>query len=143
MLVFLMMIISFSEGREFLVGCKTNAWKTVSSEFESLNLWAQNSHFLIGDSLDGNKDSMVEVRKRDYITCNTSSPIAEHKDSDTKVKLDRLGPFYFTSGEEGHCDKGHNLIVVVMSAKLIWKLICVLFDIISQIHFKRFVGSPR
>ncbi|KAL7164044.1 hypothetical protein ACSBR2_040033 [Camellia fascicularis] len=33
--------------------------------------------------------------------------------------------------------------VVVMSAKLIWKLICVLFDIVSQIHFKRFVGSPR
>ncbi|KAI7980119.1 FRIGIDA-like protein 4b [Camellia lanceoleosa] len=26
--------------------------------------------------------------------------------------------------------------VVVMSAKLIWKLICVLFDIVSQIHFK-------
>ncbi|XP_028120897.1 early nodulin-like protein 3 [Camellia sinensis] len=90
-LVFLTMIISFSEGREFLVGCKTNTRKTVLSEFESLNLWAQNSRFLIGDSLvwnyDGNKDSMVEVRKRDYITCNTSSPIAEHKDSDTKVKL--------------------------------------------------------
>ena len=25
----------------------------------------------------------------------------------------------------------------------IWKLICVLFDIVSHIHFKRFVGSPR
>ncbi|GMP60806.1 hypothetical protein CsSME_00023518 [Camellia sinensis var. sinensis] len=51
-LVFLMMIISFSEGREFMVEGKTNAWKTPSSEFESLNLWAQNSRFLIGNSLD-------------------------------------------------------------------------------------------
>ncbi|KAL7187226.1 hypothetical protein ACSBR1_037320 [Camellia fascicularis] len=120
-LVFLMMIISFSEARELLVGGKTNAWKTPSSESESLNLWAQNSRFLIGDSLvwnyDGNKDSVVEVRKRDYITCNTSSPIAEHKDGNTKVKLDRSGPFYFISGEEGHCEKGQKLIVVVMSAK--------------------------
>ncbi|XP_028064311.1 early nodulin-like protein 1 [Camellia sinensis] len=136
---------SLSEAREFLVGGKTNAWKTPSSEFESLNLWAQNSRFLIGDSLvwnyDGNKDSMVEVRKRDYITCNTSSPIIEHKDGNTNVKLDRSGPFYFINREEGHCDKGQKLIVVVMSAKLIWKLICVLFDIVSQINFKRFVGS--
>ncbi|KAF5945091.1 hypothetical protein HYC85_015319 [Camellia sinensis] len=84
---------------------------------------------------------MVEVRKRDYITCNTSSPIIEHKDGNTKVKLDRSGPFYFINREEGHCDKGQKLIVVVMSAKLIWKLICVLFDIVSQINFKRFVGS--
>ncbi|KAL7239253.1 hypothetical protein ACSBR2_005200 [Camellia fascicularis] len=68
--------------------------------------------------------------------------MAEHKDDNTKVKLNRSGPFYFISGEEGHCDKGQKLIVVVMSAKLIWKLICVLFDIVSQIHFKRFVGSP-
>ncbi|THG10145.1 hypothetical protein TEA_007873 [Camellia sinensis var. sinensis] len=80
---------------------------------------------------------MVEVRKRDYITCNTSSPIIEHKDGNTKVKLDRSGPFYFINREEGHCDKGQKLIVVVMSAKLIWKLICVLFDIVSQINFKR------
>ncbi|KAF5946084.1 hypothetical protein HYC85_016312 [Camellia sinensis] len=42
----------FSEGREFMVEGKTNAWKTPSSEFESLNLWAQNSRFLIGNSLD-------------------------------------------------------------------------------------------
>ncbi|THG13139.1 hypothetical protein TEA_016821 [Camellia sinensis var. sinensis] len=78
---------------------------------------------------------MVEVRKRDYITCNTSSPIIEHKDGNTNVKLDRSGPFYFISREEGHCDKGQKLIVVVMFAKLIWKLICVLFDIVSQKRF--------
>ncbi|KAI8021413.1 putative LRR receptor-like serine/threonine-protein kinase RKF3 [Camellia lanceoleosa] len=125
--------------RQFLPGGKTNIWKTPSSESESLNLWAQNSRFLIVWNYDGNKDSVVEVRKRYYITCNTSSPIAEHKVGNTNVKLDRSGPFYFINGEEGHCDKGQKLIVVVISAKLIWKLICVLFDIVSQIHFKRFV----
>ncbi|GMP49224.1 hypothetical protein CsSME_00016274 [Camellia sinensis var. sinensis] len=122
-------------------------WYSHLSESESLNLWAQHSRFLIGDSLvwnyDGNKDSVVEVRKRDYITCNTLSPIAEHNDDNTKVKLDQSGPLYFISEEKGHCDKGQKLIVVVMFAKLIWKLICVLFDIVSQIHFKKFVGSPR
>ncbi|KAA8525583.1 hypothetical protein F0562_007438 [Nyssa sinensis] len=113
--------ISFSEAREFLIGGNTDSWKIPSSESDSLNKWAESSRFLIGDSLvwkyDSNKDSVLQVTKRDYMSCNSSSPVEEYKDGNTKVKLDRSGPYYFISGSEGHCEKGQKLIVVVMSAR--------------------------
>lgn len=57
------------------------------------------------------------MTKRDYITCNTSSPIAAHSDGNTEVKLEHSGPYYFISGAQGHCEKGQKLIVVVLSDK--------------------------
>lgn len=60
---------------------------------------------------------MLQVSKRDYVTCNTSSPIEEYKDGNTKVKLDHSGPYYFISGSQGHCQKGQKLIVIVLSSK--------------------------
>lgn len=60
---------------------------------------------------------MLQVSKEDYLSCNTSNPIEEYKDGETKVKLDRSGPFYFVSGAEGHCEKGQKLIVVVLSPR--------------------------
>lgn len=60
---------------------------------------------------------MLQVRRDDYLSCNTSSPIAEHKDGSTVVKLRRSGPYYFISGTEGACEKGEKLIVVVMSER--------------------------
>ncbi|CAK9175735.1 unnamed protein product [Ilex paraguariensis] len=115
------LFFSFSEARDHLVGGKTDAWKIPSSESDSLNQWAEKSRFLIGDSLvwkyDSSIDSVLQVTKRDYVTCNTSSPIEAYKDGNTNVKLDRSGPFYFISGSEGHCEKGQKLIVVVMSEK--------------------------
>ncbi len=59
---------------------------------------------------------MLQVSKKDYDSCNTSSPIAVYKDGNTKVKLDRSGPFYFISGAEGHCEKGQKLVTVVLSS---------------------------
>ncbi|XAR69983.1 hypothetical protein NMG60_11001782 [Bertholletia excelsa] len=100
---------STSTKLEYLVGGKTDAWQIPSSESDSLNKWAESSRFLIGDSLvwkyDGEKDSVLQVSKKGYVHCNTSSPIAES------------GPFYFISGAEGHCMQGQKMIVVVMSAK--------------------------
>jgi hypothetical protein len=65
---------------------------------------------------DPSKDSVLQVSKKDYDSCNTSSPIAVYKDGNTKVKLDRSGPFYFISGAEGHCEKGQKLVTVVLSS---------------------------
>ncbi|XP_030953402.1 early nodulin-like protein 1 [Quercus lobata] len=113
--------ISLTEAREFLVGGKTNAWKIPSSESESLNKWAEASRFQVGDSLvwnyDPSKDSLLQVSKKDYDSCNTSSPIAVYKDGNTKVKLDRSGPFYFISGTQGNCEKGLKLVTVVLSGR--------------------------
>lgn len=58
---------------------------------------------------------MLEVKEEDYKSCNISKPIVEYNDGDTKVPLNRSGPFYFISGAEGHCQKGLKLAVVVMS----------------------------
>ena len=66
---------------------------------------------------DGQKDSVLQVTKEAYAACNTTNPIEEYKDGNTKVKLDKSGPFYFISGAEGHCEKGQKIVVVVMSQK--------------------------
>lgn len=66
---------------------------------------------------DSGKDSVFQVNKEDYINCNTYKPIEEYKDGNTKLKLDRSGPFYFISGADGHCEKGQKLAVVVLSPK--------------------------
>ena len=66
---------------------------------------------------DPSKDSVVQVSKKDYDSCSTSSPIAVYKDGNTKVKLDKSGPFYFISGAEGQCEKGQKLVTVVLSGR--------------------------
>ncbi|KAK9996203.1 hypothetical protein SO802_020889 [Lithocarpus litseifolius] len=103
-MLFISLFISFTEARELLIGGNNNAWKIPSSKSESLNKWAEASRFQIGDSLD-------------YDSCSTSSPIAVYKDGNTKVKLDKSGPFYFISGAEGQCEKGQKLVIVVLSGR--------------------------
>ncbi|MBA0547886.1 hypothetical protein Golob_019019 [Gossypium lobatum] len=120
-LVLLFIFLSFAQGKEIMVGGKTGAWKIPSSESDSLNKWAEKARFQIGDSLvwkyDGGKDSVLQVSKEDYTSCNTSNPIAEYKDGNTKVKLEKSGPYFFMSGAKGHCEQGQKMIVVVMSQK--------------------------
>ncbi|XVF48265.1 hypothetical protein PTKIN_Ptkin03bG0176100 [Pterospermum kingtungense] len=120
-LVLLFLFLSFTDAKDILVGGKQDAWKIPSSESDSLNKWAENSRFRIGDSLvwkyDGGKDSVLQVKKEDYTSCNTSNPIAEYKDGNTKVKLEKSGPYYFISGAKGHCEQGQKLIVVVLSQR--------------------------
>lgn len=61
---------------------------------------------------------MLQVTEENYESCNTSKPIKKYKDgNNTKVKLNKSGPFYFISGADGHCQKGQNLEVTVMSEK--------------------------
>ncbi|KAK3039593.1 hypothetical protein RJ639_029292 [Escallonia herrerae] len=121
LVILFLCFFSFSEAKDYLVGGKPDAWTVPSSQADSLNQWAQSSRFLVGDSLvwkfDGEKDSVLQVTKKDYVNCNTSSPIEEYKDGNTKVKLEQSGPYYFISGAEGHCAKGQKLIVVVISNK--------------------------
>lgn len=57
------------------------------------------------------------VSKDDYVNCNISNPIKKYNDGQTKVRFDHAGPYYFISGEKGHCEKGQKLTVVVMSPR--------------------------
>ncbi|KAK4415220.1 Early nodulin-like protein 1 [Sesamum alatum] len=114
-------MISFSEAREFEVGGKKKtSWELPSSPDE-FNKWAQINRFQIGDSIlltyDAKSDSVLEVSEKDYKTCNRSNPIKSYTDGNTKITLDKSGPFFFISGAEGHCQKGQKLEIWVLSAK--------------------------
>ncbi|KAL8130038.1 hypothetical protein V2J09_019193 [Rumex salicifolius] len=125
--LFLCLAMSFGlfsmvvEGRDHLVGGKPDAWKIPSSESQTLNKWAEKARFHPGDYLvwkyDPKEDSVLQVTREAYLACNTTNPITEHKDGETRLKLHHSGPFYFISGAEGHCDQGEKMIVVVMSLR--------------------------
>ncbi|KAL5785933.1 hypothetical protein ACOSQ2_008325 [Xanthoceras sorbifolium] len=121
LLTLFVLFSSFSEAKDILVGGKTGAWKIPSSQSDSLNHWAESTRFRVGDSLvwnyDGAKDSVLQVTKEDYVSCNTTNPIAQYKDGNTKVELHKPGPFYFISGVKGSCEKGQKLIVVVLTPR--------------------------
>ncbi|KAJ8434810.1 hypothetical protein Cgig2_033532 [Carnegiea gigantea] len=115
----LALLLSFTEARDHLVGGKADAWKVPSSEAESLNKWAEKNRFQIGDYLvwkyDSKKDSVLQVTREAYLSCNTTGPIEAHKEGETKLKLDKSGPYYFISGYQPNCEKGEKIIVVVMA----------------------------
>jgi hypothetical protein len=66
---------------------------------------------------EAGKDSVLQVTKEDYVSCNISNPIKHYNDGYTKVRFDHSGPYYFISGENGHCEKGQKLTIVVMSQR--------------------------
>ncbi|KAB5552779.1 hypothetical protein DKX38_010090 [Salix brachista] len=115
------LFVTFTEARDIMVGGKNHSWKIPSSESDSLNKWAEASRFRVGDTLvwtyDPQNDSVLQVIKKDYETCNTSSPVATYRDGNTKVKLEKPGPYYFISGADGHCEQGQKLVTVVMSTR--------------------------
>ncbi|KAI4380996.1 hypothetical protein MLD38_007116 [Melastoma candidum] len=118
-----LLMFGFSEAREFVVGGGgwSTQWKVPSSESYPLNAWAEASRFQVGDTLvwnyDAGVDSVLQVTSEDYSSCNMAAPIQAYSDGNTRVTLNRSGPFYFISGAQGHCDKGQKLIVVVMSPR--------------------------
>uniref|UniRef100_A0A0D6QZG7 Phytocyanin domain-containing protein n=1 Tax=Araucaria cunninghamii TaxID=56994 RepID=A0A0D6QZG7_ARACU len=102
---------------QFIVG-GSKGW-TVPADMESYNKWAGILRFQIGDTLlfkyDKEVDSVLQVTKQGYSTCNTSSPIAPFKNGNTVFNLTTHGPFYFISGNASNCQKGEKLIVVVLA----------------------------
>ncbi|WOL19058.1 hypothetical protein Cni_G27855 [Canna indica] len=114
-------ILISSEAREFLVGGSDSAWKVPPTTTDSLNQWAEKNRFQVGDSLvwkyDAAKDSILQVTREAYLSCNRSNPLAEHKDGATVVELRRSGAYYFISGADGACEEGQKMIVVVMSER--------------------------
>ncbi|CAH8386419.1 unnamed protein product [Eruca vesicaria subsp. sativa] len=114
-----LLLCFFSEGREILVGGKSNTWKVPESTEERLNHWSERTRFKIGDSLlwkyNAENDSVMQVSEKDYMRCDRSEPIRGYKDGHTKIELEKSGPYYFISGEEGHCQRGEKLLVVVLS----------------------------
>uniref|UniRef100_A0A1J3IEL8 Early nodulin-like protein 1 n=1 Tax=Noccaea caerulescens TaxID=107243 RepID=A0A1J3IEL8_NOCCA len=106
---------------EVTVGGKSGDWKIPPSSSYSFTEWAQKARFKVGDFIvfryEAGKDSVLHVTQEAYKSCNTTNPLANYTDGETKVKLDRSGPFYFISGADGHCEKGQKLSLVVISPR--------------------------
>ncbi|XAR66749.1 hypothetical protein NMG60_11013073 [Bertholletia excelsa] len=119
-LVLPLALLAVSEERDFLVGNQENGWK-IPSFPNDFNKWSSKIRFQIGDSLvlkyDPKADSVLQVSEEDFESCNGSKPIRVYSDGDTKIALDRSGPFYFISGAEGHCEKGQKMVVRVLSPR--------------------------
>ncbi|CAK8569951.1 unnamed protein product [Lathyrus sativus] len=121
LLLFLLFAFAAAAPKDYLIGGKPDAWKVPSSESDSLNKWAESVRFHIADHLiftyEAGKDSVLQVSKEDYDSCNISKPIKKYNDGKTKVRFDRSGPYYYISGEKGHCEKGEKVAVVVIGQR--------------------------
>ncbi|CAN7097607.1 early nodulin-like protein 3 [Brassica rapa] len=116
-LVCLLVIINTVCAREFVVG-GSKGW-TVPSDDQLYDQWAEKSRFQISDSLlfiyQPNQDSVLQVTRDAYDSCNTDEPTAKFTDGHTSFKLDRAGPYYFMSGNKDNCHKNQKLVIIVMA----------------------------
>ncbi|KAI3964656.1 hypothetical protein MKX01_020473 [Papaver californicum] len=118
--VFLGFLSSSTEAsNNILVGGK-NGW--VTNPPENYTSWASRNRFNVGDTLifkyNKGQDSVLVVSKEDYDTCNTDNPQRSMNDGESKFTFDRSGPFYFVSGNQGSCQKGQKLYLVVITPKI-------------------------
>ncbi|KAI3988347.1 hypothetical protein MKX01_012136 [Papaver californicum] len=119
--VFLDFLLSSSTeaSNNILVGGK-NGW--VTNPPENYTRWASRNRFNIADTLifkyNKGQDSVLVVSKEDYDTCNTANPQKSMNDGESRFTFDRSGPFYFISGNQGSCQKGQKLYLVVITPKV-------------------------
>ncbi|XP_056173266.1 early nodulin-like protein 18 isoform X2 [Syzygium oleosum] len=106
------------QARQFRVGGR-DGW--VVHPAEDYNQWAGRHRFLTNDTLlfkyKKGGDSVLLVSKDGYDKCDTHNPIKKWDDGDTVFQFDRSGPFYFISGQDGNCQNGQKLVVVVLAFK--------------------------
>ncbi|KAF8048522.1 hypothetical protein N665_2485s0005 [Sinapis alba] len=116
-LVFFFMIVNKAYAREFMVG-GAKGW-TVPSGSQVYSQWAEQSRFQVGDSLmfvyQPNQDSVFQVTRDAYDSCNTDAPTAKFADGKTSFALTHSGPYYFISGNKDNCNKKEKLVVIVMA----------------------------
>uniref|UniRef100_A0A1J3D8G1 Early nodulin-like protein 1 n=1 Tax=Noccaea caerulescens TaxID=107243 RepID=A0A1J3D8G1_NOCCA len=116
-LVCLFMIVNKAYAREFAVG-GAKGW-TVPSGSQVYSQWAEQSRFQIGDSLlfvyQPNQDSVLQVTRDAYDSCNADAPTAKFADGKTSFALTHSGPYYFISGNKDNCNKNEKLVVIVMA----------------------------
>ncbi|KFK25666.1 hypothetical protein AALP_AA8G143900 [Arabis alpina] len=112
-LVTVLMISSSVSSREY----KLNWVVPLANASTSLNDWASNKPFQVGDTIrfKYKKDSVMQVTNEDYKQCNSSHPRFYSNTGKTRFMFDHSVPYYFISGMSGHCEKGQKMIVEVIS----------------------------
>ncbi|RRT62459.1 hypothetical protein B296_00038166 [Ensete ventricosum] len=79
---------SLEKQETLLVGGSDNAWRVTPNTTDSLNQWAEKNRFRV-------------TRDAAYPGCNRSSPVAEHKDGATVVRLQPPGSILLHRGKDG------------------------------------------
>ncbi|KAF2311654.1 hypothetical protein GH714_025863 [Hevea brasiliensis] len=77
-----------------------------------LDTWAQGKNFVVGDVLlfqYTSSDSVNEVTKEAFNSCNTTNVIKTYTNGNTTVTLSRPGPWFFISGNKLYCLGGMKL----------------------------------
>ncbi|KAB1215529.1 Early nodulin-like protein 1 [Morella rubra] len=81
--------------------------------------WSKYHNLKIGDSLlflyPPSQDSVIQVTEQSYNSCNLKDPILYMNNGNSLFNITTYGEFYFTSGEQGHCEKNQKLHISVLS----------------------------
>ncbi|KAK6253040.1 hypothetical protein QUC31_014760 [Theobroma cacao] len=99
------MLIQLAMAANYTVGGPSGSWDSSTD----LQTWVASQKFVVGDNLifqyTPNHD-VLEVRKADYDSCQTSSPIQTYNNGNTVISLSSPGKRYFICGTPGHCSQG-------------------------------------
>ncbi|KAJ4873383.1 Phytocyanin domain-containing protein [Raphanus sativus] len=60
-------------------------------------------------------DAKVDSTEENYASCNTTKPLKQFNDGDTKLELKHSGASFFISGAPDHCVKGEKITLLVLS----------------------------
>jgi hypothetical protein len=61
------------------------------------------------------QDSLIQVTVESFNSCNLKDPILYMNNGNSLFNVTAHGEFYFTSGEQGHCEKNQKLHISVLS----------------------------
>ncbi|XP_028778131.1 mavicyanin-like [Neltuma alba] len=118
----LMMIVAFVVHLAFVIIMKCSATTYYVGDNSgwdistNLGTWIQDKKFKAGDVLIfqySSSDSVDEVTRENYKTCNTNKVLATYGNGNTTVPLTRPGDRYFVSGNKLYCLGGMKLHVHV------------------------------
>ncbi|KAL5223150.1 hypothetical protein ABZP36_027863 [Zizania latifolia] len=116
-------VVSSSEAYVFYAGGR-DGW--VVDPAESFNHWAERNRFQVNDTIVFMRDyevsgSVLQVTEPDFDACRTSNPVRRLENDvvagRSVFRFDRSGPFFFISGDEGRCQKGQKLYIIVMAVR--------------------------
>ncbi|MED6205887.1 hypothetical protein PIB30_022020 [Stylosanthes scabra] len=110
LLLFAFVVVSCS-ATTYTVG-DTSGWD-ISTNLET---WVADKNFKVGDVLVfqySSSNSVEEVTKKNYDTCDTTNVLASYGNGNTSVPLTRAGDRYFVSGNRLYCLGGMKLHVHV------------------------------
>lgn len=102
---------------DYTVGGAAGFWDIPSVSKINYTMWALWNSYFVGDSLyfryQKGDHSVLEVTFKDYQYCRNARPIAIYEEGNSRVFLDKYGPYYFICGTPDHCYLGQKFKIDV------------------------------